>query len=349
MGLSIRFTFDPPTPYHTLSFHQNRGIRQKFMDMDNAGKIMPALGADLYDSLKMLTEFPDGFSMIVLPSRIFAHSLLQRFFHSGISVIPAPPGYGISLQQDMNESAFSVSTIPPRGLPERIPQLDTDFLICVDSDPSSGSIFHTMDIRSVKSYKPELTVCLDNSLSYMNATLNFPGIDAYLFDTAYVTGMQPSITMLLVPGQLGSTIMLELKDILMFPESGNEYPQFLIHREVDLLRLYVFKEICYDMIRRDPKIIRNEIIYKSYLLYTALTESSHFDPVVRDPDERSPNILSARILSSPEIITGNFRSKGILFDMLTINGIGYHARFSNFPVHSREQVEFLADAITGLN
>ena len=32
MGLKLSFTITPPTPYHTVNFHLNRGIRQKWHD-----------------------------------------------------------------------------------------------------------------------------------------------------------------------------------------------------------------------------------------------------------------------------------------------------------------------------
>ncbi|MBS0000018.1 MAG: hypothetical protein KFF73_13650 [Cyclobacteriaceae bacterium] len=350
MGLTIRFTFDPPTPYHTLKFHINRGIKQKLFDREHSRSAMPALLAEMSAGIKMLTQIPENYSIVVLPSKLFAFSILQHLYSPGTLIYPVHPSVTVSPYIEITDSGLITKAILPGKFTTISHQLKSRYLICRDADPSSGYALKIPDLISLKISHPDIHLLLDLSSSFMNFPLDLENIDGYLFESGYVTGMQPAITILILRDPLFQSVQNNWKNNFyhLLPGREKDYPGIIVHRETDAVRLFVFKEICYDLIRRDPKIIRNETIYKSIILYEALEKSDHFKLLVPDQQDRSPNIITASMISSPEIILSIFAKKGILFDLIPRENEGYIARFSNFPVHSREQTEHLADTIAGM-
>jgi hypothetical protein len=222
-------------------------------------------------------------------------------------------------------------------------------VICRDIDTLTGFALNVQEIPALKMRHPERHICLDLSCSFMNYPLDNHSVDAYLFDVTPGTGIQPAITLLIVRQPLGKAALEIWPDSLNNPLTGSGgNPEIFFHREVDILSLFVFKEICFDLIRRDPMIIRNEIIYKSIILYEALENNSHFSLMVSEPQDRSPNVIVAGLISEPETILSIFKKKRILFDLLLDEKNERLIRFSNYPVHSREQMEMLTDIIASM-
>jgi phosphoserine aminotransferase len=348
MGLSIRFTFDPPTPYHTLGFHLNRGIRQKLMEEEISRRSLPGILTDLASGLKMLTEFPDNYSVILLPSMISAYGILEKLYGPGTLIVPAHPSTGIPAP-GLPDSRLKIVSFRPGDYSTFIHQLNTDMVICRDIDTLTGFALSIQEIQALKMRHPDLHICLDLSCSFMNYPLDMHSVDAYLFDITPVTGIHPAITLLIVRQPLDKAALEIWPDSLHKPLPGaGGNPEIFFHREVDILSLFVFKEICYDLIRRDPTIIRNEIIYKSIILYEAFENNLHFSLIVGEPQDRSPNVIVAGLVSEPETILSIFKKKRILFDVLMDEKSGLMIRFSNFPVHSREQMEMLTDIIASM-
>jgi len=113
------------------------------------------------------------------------------------------------------------------------------------------------------------------------------------------------------------------------------------------LGIYLLACVSEDMLIKGLDQIRREINYKAAVLYQAFEESELIIPFVRDDKLRSKTIIVGESPESLRIISA-FRSNGIII------GKGYgkyketHIRISNFPTHSKEQVEQIADLILKL-
>jgi phosphoserine aminotransferase len=102
------------------------------------------------------------------------------------------------------------------------------------------------------------------------------------------------------------------------------------------------------MLQKGIDAIRRETDYKAAVLYQALAKSSVALPFVADVNARSKTVIVANTGDHTTKISEALNRKGMLA------GSGYgelkasQLRFANFPTHSKEQYEMLADTIEAL-
>ncbi len=117
----------------------------------------------------------------------------------------------------------------------------------------------------------------------------------------------------------------------------------------NVLGIYLLGKVIQDMLQKGIQAIRKETEYKSAVLYQALEQSSVLKPFVKDATLRSRTVIVADAGNERDRVMNVLRQIG--FEP----GEGYgaykksHLRFANFPTHSREQIERLADAIASLS
>lgn len=350
MGLSLNFKAIPAPPYHTLKFHFNRGVRQKIYSsrLEEAGG--RTLIDDLSVSLRNMIQIPDYFSICVLPARLYATSILKDLFPPGIHWVTSLLSAGKSNNTELSFTGLEEKILFPGTPSENVSGMKKGAMLLRDTDPVSGLNIGIPEILSTCSDNPAIRVCVDISTSLINHPFDYERIDAYLFNTEFVFGFQPGISILVVREDIQERIRQKWMNDFISPAGNNKmsHPDILCHREVDLLRLYVFTEMCNDFVRRDPKIIRNEIIYKSILITNALNQSDFFELMIKNEKVRSQNIISARLLGSIEKVRNHFNRCGIQADEIPEKKYGYIFRFGNYPVHSKEQTEYLTDCIGSL-
>jgi hypothetical protein len=350
MGLTLSFTVSPSSPYHTLQFHLNRAVKKKLHDPGIAREAWIPILLELAQVLKILVHIPSNYSICVLPSKIYAGIILQHLAQGGNMIYPGHPSISYPSFTGLRDSGLNEMIMFPGVWDHVKPNLKGGFILCRDTDLVSGSSLTIQDLLSIREDEPDIHLCMDISISFANHQYTYEKVDSYLFDSEFVFGMYPGITVFVMKDHFSHSMQEKWADEFYFPEikSGQVHPDILCHREVDVLKLYAFKEMCNDLVRRDPKIIRNEIIYKSILLTNALEGSGSFELMVKNETNRSSNIITARTLGSIDFIRDRFSHFGIQMDEFFQEKYGHIVRFANFPVHSKEQVEYLSDCITSL-
>ena len=113
----------------------------------------------------------------------------------------------------------------------------------------------------------------------------------------------------------------------------------------NILGIYLFSQVVRDMINRGIQQIRNDIIYKSAIMYNMLDQHDTLSPFVKEKSLRSDTIIVIdsgertsdllAYLSDHKLEVGNGYGKMM----------GKQVRIANFPTHSKEQFEMLVDLI----
>lgn len=130
--------------------------------------------------------------------------------------------------------------------------------------------------------------------------------------------------------------LLEKDDDNQTPETPN------------MLNIYLLGKVAEDMNNRGIKMIQNETRYKSTLLYQAIDKHPSFSPFIKNKKNRSHTVIVAETADNSDFLN-YLESRKIVI------GKGYgqhksnHIRIANFPAHSKEQIEMLADLIEGWN
>jgi hypothetical protein len=347
MGLSLNFKVVPSSPYHTLNFHMTRGVKQKLYLSEPGGKEWISFLTELSGSLKMLIQVPDNFSICLLPSKIYATVILQQLFPSGVHLLPAHPSITYPHPPELIDSGMDERILLPGTIGPGLSWVKNGFILSHDVDLISGHMINMQEFISVKKDRSEIHLCLDISTSFANHPFVYEKLDAYLFNSEFVFGMQSGISFLIIRDPFINLIQQKWIREFYPPESNSDqdHPGILCHREIESLKLFVIKEMCNDLLRRDRKNIYNEIIYKSILISNALERNKAFELMVKNETDRSPNIISVKILGSTEKVRNHFKSSGIQMDEFYMENYGHIFRFGNFPVHSKEQAGYLSDCI----
>lgn len=113
----------------------------------------------------------------------------------------------------------------------------------------------------------------------------------------------------------------------------------------NVLALYLLSKVVADFLHKGVKAIRSETEYKAALLYNWLESAEVAKPFVIDKTFRSHTVIVAECASAMSKIVPALHAQGLF------PGEGYgkakstQLRFANFPAHSKEQFEWLVDAL----
>jgi len=216
-----------------------------------------------------------------------------------------------------------------------------------DLNPFTG---RKTDIKAYRDKYGLSTVSMihcDISYSVPTEILGFDRITSFSFQTQFGFGMPPGLSVWIARKEIFKKILPEYSKNLevkyyCLPDYGPAY----IHSQVDIDILYAFGMIVKDMLNRGIMIIRNEIKYKSIILYNAIKASMNLELMIDDPDQQSQNIIFARTKADIKYVVDYFNGHGVELDIYTDEKEVTILRIANYPVHSKEQVEYLSDLLT---
>ena len=116
-----------------------------------------------------------------------------------------------------------------------------------------------------------------------------------------------------------------------------------------MLAIFLLNRIVQDFLRRGINIIRKETEYKAAIVYQALEKNELLSPFVKEKKVQSKTVIVADCGIHTERLSKFLQEKGLH------PGEGYgpfkktQLRFANFPAHSKEQYELLADSLAAFS
>jgi phosphoserine aminotransferase len=222
-------------------------------------------------------------------------------------------------------------------------------MIIQDIDPETGRKYHPDKQKHSLDIIDPLFLHLDISYSSPSDPLDYERFQSFSFKTRYGFGMDQDCVVWIVREDLLDVLKEKYSNAFMeFNHGVTKSKMCLVHDELKVQRIYVFAKIIQDFLSRGLIIIRNEIKYKSIILYNTISDNPNLDPLVKDPLLRSPNILCAHTEIPIQRLIDFMSGNRIEFDVLEGQDAKFTIRISNYPVHSKEQMEFLVDLIEKL-
>jgi phosphoserine aminotransferase len=117
----------------------------------------------------------------------------------------------------------------------------------------------------------------------------------------------------------------------------------------NMLGIYLLGRICEDMLIMGIDRIRRETVYKAAVLYNTYEKSPLLKPFIEKNEFRSKTVINAETSVPSNEIIARLAEKGIII------GPGYEKykfkqiRIANYPTHSKEQFELIADLLEDLS
>ena len=231
---------------------------------------------------------------------------------------------------------------------ETLSSMDRDdkIMIIRDIDPQTGQKFR---LETSKKSPSKSFMHLDISLSSPTDALAYENFQSFSFETKYGFGMEQDLLVWIIREDMLDIVKEKVPGTLMeFDADSSKSKKCIIQDELQILSIYILGKIIQDFLNRGLKIIRNEIKYKSIILYKSISDNPNFDPLIEDPNKQSPNIICADTDIPGEKIIDFMSRNRIEIDVLPGTDDKPIIRIANYPVHSKEQVEFLVDLIEKL-
>ncbi len=222
-------------------------------------------------------------------------------------------------------------------------------LIIQDIDPMTGRKLHPGDLKENLDLNDLNFIHLDISLSSPTDPLDYNNIQSFSFETKYGFGMDQDLVVWILREDLFDELADKFSGkFVEFDPGAAKSKKCILQPEIEIQRIYVLGKILQDFLNRGLAIIRNEIRYKSIILYNSIADNQNLVPLIKDPYFQSQNILCA----STEIPRGKLfefmSGNRIELDVLKGPDASSNIRVANYPVHSKEQMEFLVDRLEQL-
>ena len=352
MSKHLYFTPGPSQLYHTYDYHLKKALNEELGSISHRSSAFQKIYEATEQALKELLSIPDDFQVLFMSSatdiweRIIQNLVAQRSHHFVNGAFSKrfyefAIGLGKASTQEVAEPGkeFSSFDIPP----------GTELIGITQNETSTGYAFDRDKLKAIRENHPETLISLDVVSSIPAIPTPFELIDTTYFSVQKSFGMpaglgvwiinQKAIDKALALEKQGAPGTYRKMSTLIKSAAKHQTPE-----TPNVVAIYILGKIAEDMIARGLKMIRNETIYKSSILYQTLESSSLFTPFIPHKKNRSQTVVVTETPEQSRILEDLEKKKIIL-------GKGYgafkndHLRIANFPAHSKEQVEMLCDLL----
>ncbi|WP_276372116.1 aminotransferase class V-fold PLP-dependent enzyme [Chryseolinea sp. H1M3-3] len=355
MNPKINFTPGPSQLYFTVEDHVRTAFRDGVPTLSHRSKKFESYYKDTVEGLRELLKLPADYHIYFTGSateiweRLIQNLVEEKSFHL-VNGSFSKRFFEIAQQLGKIPSKNEVSN--GKGFEDSLSiPTDTELIAVTHNETSTGVSVPLDYIYNLRSKNPGALIAVDAVSSLPFPDFNYSKLDSVFFSVQKGFGLPAGLGVWMVNDQcLAKADALLSKGISI--GSYHNLPSLKAHavknqtpETPNVLSIYVLSKVIGDMIRRGISNIRKETEYKATLLYQTLDSHPHLKPFVADKTFRSKTVIVADCGEYTEKITSKLLENGMQ------PGDGYGAakksqlRFANFPTHSKEQFELLADSL----
>ena len=357
MSQKVFFTPGPTQLYFTVPDHLKAALREDVMSISHRSKAFEKLFATARERVSELLNLPPGYDLYFTGSaneiwERVVQNLIRQHSHHFINGAFAQKFHQFALEYQKD----ALATTANDGWPfDHLEVSGESELIAVTlNETSTGFMLEQEAIDQLREKYPEKLIAVDGVSAFPSVSFDFSKTDTAYFSVQKSFGLPAGLGVWIVNDrcyekaqQLESEKkitgsyhrLMELKKY----GAKNQTPE-----TPNILGIYLLGKVAEDMLFRSAKTIQNETTYKAAVLYQALEQSTSLNPFVQRPANRSKTVVVAECQSENTGILSRFAEKGWII------GSGYggykqkHLRIANFPMHSKEIIENLADELAQL-
>jgi phosphoserine aminotransferase len=345
----------PSQLYFTVEDHIKRALKENICAISHRSKAFQQIISHTISQIRELMSVPENYYIVFtasateiwersIQSLVGEHSFhlvngsfSQKYHETAVLLKKNAQKYEVALGK-----GFEISEI-------HIPS-ETELICLTHNETSTGVSMPLTDIYELSKQHTDKLIAVDMVSSAPYPELDFSKVDSVFFSVQKCFGL---------PAGLGVWIFNEkcLEKAIILEKAGkvtgtyhrlttlvkniknNETPE-----TPNMLAIYLLGKVCEDMNRRGIQAIRTEINYKAGLIYYIIKQSDTFKAFVENEKFRSKTVIVADIIKeNAAYFINKFKQHHITV------GSGYGAnkemqiRIANFPTHSKETFEVLAD------
>lgn len=351
---SIYFTPGPSELFYTVPDHMRQAIKSGILSVSHRSRTFENLFSSTVENLRALLQIPDDFAVFFTNTatetmeRILMNLVGSYSFHI-VNGSFANRFYQIACQLGKKAKKLEVGSPQSPDLKNLLVSDSFDLIAITQNETSSGAAYPLEEIYQVKKAFPEKLLVVDavSALPYVNFDYRY--IDSLYFSGQHGFGLPAGLSVWIVNKaciQKAQALSTSGKTFPGFHSIDRYYIKALKNQTPDtpnILGIYLLGKVIEDMALKGIDQVRRETEYKAALLYHTLENHPKLNCFIHDPRYRSKTIVTAETVMPSNEIISHFATKGMIF------GAGYdkykfkHIRIANYPSHSKEQFEMLAD------
>lgn len=355
MEHQVNFTPGPSQLYFTAADHARQAFRDGIPSLSHRSKQFEQISRDATEGLRELLRLPDSHSIFFTGSateiweRIFQNLVGETSFHL-VNGSFSKRFYEVGLQ--LNKRAEKIEVPAGQGFDGTIPIPKTTELIAVTQNETSTGVSIPLDvIVELRRTYPEALIAVDAVSSLPYPDFDLTSLDTLFFSVQKGFGLPAGLGVWIV----NERCIAKSEGLMAAGVSTGSYHNIatlLAHARKhqtpetpNVLGIYLLGRIVADFLRRGIDNIRKETDYKAAVLYHALESTPGLEAFVADKKFRSKTVIVANSGANTSDLAAFLSTRGLHA------GDGYgpakktQLRFANFPAHSKEQYELLADTL----
>lgn len=354
MTLKTNFTPGPSQLYMTTEDHARKAFKEQIPSLSHRSRQFEEISRNATEGLRTLLNIPANFSIVFTASATeiwerIIQNLTERTSHHLVNGAFSQKFYDTAVQLNRKPTLSMVAV--GKGFNESVEIPLTELIALTHNETSTGVSLPQTVIHKIRENNPEALIAVDAVSSLPYPDFNFTKVDSVFFSVQKGFGLPAGLGVWIV----NERCIAKAEQLLSKGNSIGSYhtlPSLIANAKKNqtpetpnVLGIYLLAKVLEDMNRRGIQIIRRETEYKAAILYQALDNHPLIKAFVQEPANRSKTVIVAECHEYTEALTNHLVKKGML------PGDGYGAqkktqlRFANFPAHSKEQYELLADSI----
>ena len=353
------FTPGPSALYFTVEDHIKTALKEQIPSISHRSKKFKAIYQHTAEQLRLLMNIPADYHILFTGSateiweRLIQNCIEENSYHL-VNGAFSEKFYSMAMAYKKNAVALNSAPGTCPSLAEvKIPE-NCELIGITQNETSTGAAQPLEDIYAIRKQYPEPLLCVDGVSSLPYIDLDFTKVDAAYFSVQKCFGLPAGLGVWIANERcLQKATKLEEKGLAIgqyhsLPSLIQQGKQFQTPETPNVLNIYLLGKVAEDMLFRGIKNIRNEINYKSALLYNTIEKSPLFEAFVKEKQHQSKTVIVAETQEPAENVIKILGEKNLQV------GSGYgpykknHIRIANFPTHSKEQIENLADILATL-
>ncbi len=360
MARKIYFTPGPSALYFTVEEHIKSALKAQVPEISHRSNAFQSIYQEAESNLRTLLDLPENFHIAFLSSATeIWERLLQNLVkeHSLHLVNGAFSKRFAEIATELGRKV-TIAKAPQGQIPDIADPLTTEapeLVAITQNETSTGVHFPIDQVRKLRAAYPAALLAMDVVSSIPATPIDYTAIDSVYFSVQKCFGLPAGLGVwiyndrCLARANELSGQGLSIGSYHSLPKLHASGLKFQTPETPNVLNIYLLGKVAGDMIDKGLDMIVRETNYKAAVLYQMLDEHPLLSPFVKEKSIRSKTVVVADVLGDSQSIIDPLSAKGMVV------GTGYGSnkstqiRIANFPTHSKEQIELLADQIALLS
>jgi phosphoserine aminotransferase len=356
MAHTYFLTPGPSELFHTVPEHIKTALKENICAISHRSKTFQQIVAHTLTQLRELFQLPEGYHIAFTASatEVWERAIQNMSEETTLHLVNgsfSKKFYDFSKQLQRKAEKWEVPLGQGFDL-HQMPHFQSPELLCIThNETSTGVSMPLDDIYALRKKFPDALLIVDAVSSAPYPSIDFKQIDSLFFSVQKCFGLPAGLGVWIFNERClakADALLSKGKSIgtyhtlpsLISAIRKNETPE-----TPNMLGIYLLGKVAEDMNRRSIKVLRQETDSKAAIAYYNLQKNSDkFSLFVENPTHRSATVIVANVLNRSAADFISFCKEHHI-----VVGSGYgnlkdsQIRIANFPTHSKEVFQHLAD------